>query len=143
MDKKERMEALIQAYEESVKSYELLMCDFQKRVSEMQDSIRDLGGKRIDARNEIKALRLLLTDPEGNWTPGLKSHEEKSVMIFRRDAIDKVRLYVAVGDFSKARYWLKRVHLDWLPELLVDPSQMVSKMASRRIKREVPSLGSR
>jgi len=55
-------------------------------------------------------------------------------MIFRRDAIDKVRLYVAVGDFSRARYWLKRVHLDWLPELLVDPSQIVRKMASRRIK---------
>lgn len=57
-------------------------------------------------------------------------------MIYRRDAVSKVQLYVALGDFAEAGRWMKRVHLSWLPELLADPSDIVRKMANRRLGRE-------
>lgn len=58
-------------------------------------------------------------------------------MIYQRDAVSKVQLYVASGNFAEARRWMKRVHPSWLPELLTDPSDIVQKMADRRLRREV------
>lgn len=58
-----------------------------------------------------------------------------SDMIYRRDAVSKVQLYVALGDFAEAGRWMKRVHPGWLPELLADPSDIVQKMADRRFRR--------
>lgn len=70
---------------------------------------------------------------------GLKGHESSNLssltMIYRRDAIRCVQLYVATGDFAEAGRWMKRVHFDQLPELLVDPSEIVCKMAYRRFKK--------
>jgi len=77
MTKKERIELLIQAYTDDIESYDLLEKDFRKKISELQDTIRELRGRRVYAKNEIKALRLILTDPEGPWTPGVESHEER------------------------------------------------------------------
>jgi len=57
-------------------------------------------------------------------------------MIYQRESINRVRWCVATGMFNDAKREIKRVHPSWLPELLVDPSPIVRKVANRRLKRE-------
>jgi len=77
VDRRKRIEILIRAYEDDLVGYKSLVRDFEERISELRSAICELQGKRVDAENEIKVLRLILTDPDGNWTPSLEYHEEK------------------------------------------------------------------
>jgi len=77
MTKKERIELLIHAYTDDIHSCEVLRKDSQRKVSELQGVICELRSLKIEAENEVRALRLMLTDPEGNWTSGVESHEER------------------------------------------------------------------
>jgi len=76
MTKKERIELLVQAYEDNIESYTLLETDFRKKIVELRDTIHKLRRRKIDAQNEIQALRLMLTYPDGPWTPSLESRED-------------------------------------------------------------------
>lgn len=74
---------------------------------------------------------------------GLKGYESSSLssltIIYQRDAVRYVQIYVATGDFAEAGRWMRKVHFAQLPELLTDPSDIVCKMASRKLKRILKS----
>ena len=41
--------------------------------------------REIEMENTLKSLKLILTDPQGNWIPGITHHEEKAVKLgFRK-----------------------------------------------------------
>lgn len=76
MTKKERIELLIQAYEDNIESYTFLEADFRMKIAELRDTIHELRRRKTDAQNEIQALRLMLTYPDGPWTSSLESRED-------------------------------------------------------------------
>lgn len=80
-----------------------------------------------------------LVDASDLGSDGLRGYESSSLssltMIYRRDAVRYVQIYVATGDFAEAGRWMKKIHFAQLPELLTDLSEIVCKMAHRRFKK--------